>query len=195
MIGAPPMARARGASLPAGVAGAVRDVFVVTRRNLVHIVREPMQLSDVTIQPVLFTLLRGVQGPKTTGESVLVMSAGVVRGCGPVGGSSAASCQAAGAARQSYGAWVEPGGVQSVPACTSTTPASRRASEAIKSASLFLPTLPSMLTTPPLTCISRLMSRSQSTSLTIASTSLLVAASSRIYAFRRSIRLTIPTTR
>ena len=27
---------------------------VMTRRNLVHIRREPMQLSDVTIQPVLF---------------------------------------------------------------------------------------------------------------------------------------------
>ncbi len=38
-------------------AGALRDVFVMTRRNLVHIAREPMQLGDVTIQPVLFTLL------------------------------------------------------------------------------------------------------------------------------------------
>ena len=26
-------------------------------RNLVHIAREPFQLSDVTIQPVLFTLM------------------------------------------------------------------------------------------------------------------------------------------
>ena len=33
------------------------DVRVMTRRNLLHIRREPMQLSDVTIQPVLFTLL------------------------------------------------------------------------------------------------------------------------------------------
>jgi len=33
------------------------DVYVVTRRNLVHIAREPMQLGDVTIQPVLLTLL------------------------------------------------------------------------------------------------------------------------------------------
>src|SRR4051812_9075209 len=33
------------------------DVAVLTRRNLVHIAREPMQLSDATIQPVLFTLL------------------------------------------------------------------------------------------------------------------------------------------
>jgi len=30
---------------------------VLTGRNLVHIAREPLQLSDVTIQPVLFTLL------------------------------------------------------------------------------------------------------------------------------------------
>ncbi len=35
----------------------VHDVIVLTRRNLVHITREPLQLSDVTIQPVLFTLL------------------------------------------------------------------------------------------------------------------------------------------
>ena len=33
------------------------DVWSLTRRNLIHISREPMQLSDVTIQPVLFTLL------------------------------------------------------------------------------------------------------------------------------------------
>ena len=30
---------------------------VLTGRNLVHIAREPLQLSDVTVQPVLFTLL------------------------------------------------------------------------------------------------------------------------------------------
>lgn len=36
---------------------ALRDVLLMTRRNLVHIARDPMQLSDVTIQPVLFTLL------------------------------------------------------------------------------------------------------------------------------------------
>jgi ABC transporter DrrB family efflux protein len=35
----------------------VRDVTVMLRRNLVHIAREPLRLSDVTIQPVLFTLL------------------------------------------------------------------------------------------------------------------------------------------
>ncbi|OHV34426.1 MULTISPECIES: ABC transporter permease [Pseudofrankia] len=34
-----------------------RDVAVLTRRNLIHIAREPLQLSDVLIQPVLFTLL------------------------------------------------------------------------------------------------------------------------------------------
>ena len=36
---------------------ALRDVAVMLRRNLVHIAREPLRLSDVTIQPVLFTLL------------------------------------------------------------------------------------------------------------------------------------------
>jgi ABC transporter DrrB family efflux protein len=34
-----------------------RDVIVHVRRNLVHIAREPLSLSDVTVQPVLFTLL------------------------------------------------------------------------------------------------------------------------------------------
>jgi ABC-2 type transport system permease protein len=40
-----------------GLAGRLRDVAVLTQRNLVHIKREPLQLSDVTVQPVLFTLL------------------------------------------------------------------------------------------------------------------------------------------
>lgn len=39
------------------LASKVSDVVVLTRRNLVHITREPLQLSDVTIQPILFTLL------------------------------------------------------------------------------------------------------------------------------------------
>jgi ABC-2 type transport system permease protein len=33
------------------------DVAALTGRNLVHIAREPLQLSDVTVQPLLFTLL------------------------------------------------------------------------------------------------------------------------------------------
>jgi ABC-2 type transport system permease protein len=37
--------------------GRWHDVVVLTRRNIVHIAREPLQLSDVTVQPVLFTLL------------------------------------------------------------------------------------------------------------------------------------------
>ena len=37
--------------------GRLSDVWAMTRRNLVHIGREPMQLSDVTLQPVLFTVL------------------------------------------------------------------------------------------------------------------------------------------
>ncbi|HTW09670.1 MAG TPA: ABC transporter permease [Acidimicrobiales bacterium] len=39
------------------VASHLKDVWVMTRRNLIHIAREPMQLSDVTVQPVLFTVL------------------------------------------------------------------------------------------------------------------------------------------
>lgn len=39
------------------VGAAVRDVLAMIRRNLIHIAREPEQLGDVTIQPVLFTLL------------------------------------------------------------------------------------------------------------------------------------------
>jgi len=35
----------------------LHDVVVLTRRNVVHIAREPMQLSDVTVQPILFTIL------------------------------------------------------------------------------------------------------------------------------------------
>ncbi len=33
------------------------DILVLTGRNLAHIRREPLQLSDVTIQPLLFTML------------------------------------------------------------------------------------------------------------------------------------------
>ena len=40
-----------------GLAQRLRDVAVLTGRNLLHIAREPLQLSDVTVQPVLFTLL------------------------------------------------------------------------------------------------------------------------------------------
>src|SRR4051794_35313877 len=35
----------------------VRDVLVLTWRNLLHVAREPAQLSDATVQPVLFTAL------------------------------------------------------------------------------------------------------------------------------------------
>src|SRR5262249_29366129 len=48
----------------------------LTKRNVVHIAREPMQLSDATVQPVLFTLL-----------FVYVFGAGVTL---PKGGSYAA---------------------------------------------------------------------------------------------------------
>jgi ABC transporter DrrB family efflux protein len=35
----------------------LHDVVVLARRNLIHVRREPAQLSDATIQPVLFTIL------------------------------------------------------------------------------------------------------------------------------------------
>jgi len=35
----------------------LHDVGVLTRRNLVHVRREPAQLSDATVQPVIFTIL------------------------------------------------------------------------------------------------------------------------------------------
>jgi ABC-2 type transport system permease protein len=50
-----------------GLMQQIREVAVLTGRNFVHIAREPLQLSDVTIQPVLFTLL-----------FVYVLGAGVV---------------------------------------------------------------------------------------------------------------------
>ena len=40
-----------------GIARRLHDVWAMTRRNLVHISREPTQLSDVTVQPMLFTAL------------------------------------------------------------------------------------------------------------------------------------------
>jgi ABC-2 type transport system permease protein len=49
--------RAAGPSQPGPLARRIRTVAVLTGRNLIHIAREPLQLSDVTIQPVLFTLL------------------------------------------------------------------------------------------------------------------------------------------
>jgi len=49
--------RANDRPTPGRLAGRWHDVVVLTRRNLVHIRREPSQLSDVTIQPVLFTML------------------------------------------------------------------------------------------------------------------------------------------
>jgi ABC-2 type transport system permease protein len=51
----PPVATIRPST--GGLTSRLHDVVVLTRRNLVHIRREPLQLSDVTVQPVLFTLL------------------------------------------------------------------------------------------------------------------------------------------
>jgi ABC transporter DrrB family efflux protein len=35
----------------------LKDVLVLTRRSLVHVVRDPAQLADVTIQPIMFVVL------------------------------------------------------------------------------------------------------------------------------------------
>ncbi len=52
-----PTATAQRARSSQRLLGPLADTWAMTRRNLVHISREPMQLSDVTIQPVLFTVL------------------------------------------------------------------------------------------------------------------------------------------
>ena len=44
-------------TLPGRVWWALKDTWVLTRRSVVRIAREPEQLSDVTIQPVIFVLL------------------------------------------------------------------------------------------------------------------------------------------
>lgn len=35
----------------------MRNVWTLTRRNFIHVMREPAQMSDATVQPVLFTVL------------------------------------------------------------------------------------------------------------------------------------------
>ena len=52
-----PSANFRRSKTPLTVTEAISNTWVMTRRNLVHISREPMQLSDVTLQPLLFTAL------------------------------------------------------------------------------------------------------------------------------------------
>jgi ABC transporter DrrB family efflux protein len=61
----------RAPARPVGFTRRISDVAALTWRNIVHIAREPLQLSDVTIQPILFTLL-----------FVYVFGAGVVLGKG-----------------------------------------------------------------------------------------------------------------
>lgn len=56
-MSSPAVAAPGGPPAGGGLADRWRDVVVHTRRNLVHVRREPIQLSDVTIQPLLFTLL------------------------------------------------------------------------------------------------------------------------------------------
>jgi ABC-2 type transport system permease protein len=53
----PPTGAAPSPEPGTGIARRSHDVWAMTRRNLVHISREPEQLSDVTVQPILFTAL------------------------------------------------------------------------------------------------------------------------------------------
>ncbi len=56
-IASTPITPVAGPSRSDRIMQRLRDVAVLTERNLMHIKREPLQLSDVTVQPVLFTLL------------------------------------------------------------------------------------------------------------------------------------------
>lgn len=57
MTSTPTTAAGAPVKRPHGLRRRLDDVSTLTLRNLVHIAREPLRLSDVTIQPVLFTLL------------------------------------------------------------------------------------------------------------------------------------------
>jgi ABC-2 type transport system permease protein len=59
MIADPPVPVAIATREPAPSASSSfwHNVAVMTRRNIIHVRREPAQLSDVTAQPVLFTIL------------------------------------------------------------------------------------------------------------------------------------------
>ena len=52
-----PCRRTAASVVTASAATGGRNVAVLTRRNLIHVRREPAQLSDATVQPVLFTVL------------------------------------------------------------------------------------------------------------------------------------------
>lgn len=55
-----PMAKVQRSAGEAGLSRALwflKDVLVLTRRSLVHVVRNPAQLADVTIQPIMFVVL------------------------------------------------------------------------------------------------------------------------------------------
>ena len=54
---APPSGRPPEPSVARRATEWLRDVAVLTRRNLQHVRREPAQMSDATVQPLLFTVL------------------------------------------------------------------------------------------------------------------------------------------
>jgi ABC-2 type transport system permease protein len=52
---APPLERAPGE--PEAARGVIHDAWVIARRGLIHMKRQPEALSDATIQPLMFVLL------------------------------------------------------------------------------------------------------------------------------------------
>ena len=52
-----PIASAAGEPILTRAWWAVKNTWVLCRRSIARIAREPEQLSDVTIQPVIFVLL------------------------------------------------------------------------------------------------------------------------------------------
>ncbi|MDA0302348.1 MAG: ABC transporter permease [Chloroflexi bacterium] len=53
----PRTASAEAAAQPYASRGLLHDTWVIARRGLTHLVRQPEQLTDATIQPVMFVLL------------------------------------------------------------------------------------------------------------------------------------------
>ena len=52
-----PLVSAGGGAEPHDSRGVFHDVWVIARRGLIHMKRQPEQLSDATIQPIMFVLL------------------------------------------------------------------------------------------------------------------------------------------
>ena len=77
---APPMTDVMP-SIASRTGAALRDVLAIIRRNLLHIRREPEQLGDVTLQPILFTLLFVYVFGSAVGGTGVAMSSSSSRAC------------------------------------------------------------------------------------------------------------------